>query len=69
MAQSVVARKKIGLPAVAWPVKTDDFFPYVETETNLLAMDATDGLLRLQVSGPLSGVARADDTFYEIEVP
>ena len=47
----------------------DDFFPYVETETNLLAMDATDGLLRLQVSGPLSGVARADDTFYEIEVP
>ena len=50
-------------------LEADDFFPDVETEANLLAMDAKDGLLRLQVSGPLSGVARAKDTFYAIEVP
>ena len=47
----------------------DDFFPYSETETNLLGMEKTYDGLRLQVSGPLSGLAQAGDVFYEIEVP
>lgn len=46
-----------------------DFFPYSETEANLLAVDRTDEGLRLRVSGPLTGVALAEDgTYYQIEV-
>jgi len=53
-----------------WVVlEAQDFFPTVETEANLGAVDQADGHLRLKVSGPLSGLALARGTYYEMEIP
>ena len=53
-----------------WVVlEAQDFFPTAETEANLASVDLDKNHLRLQVLGPLSGLALASGTYYEMEIP